>query len=92
MNPNQLRAYGLEVNNDPFDSTRHFGIETEGSTRIPFDTTGTIIHFESRVPTEWEKTHLPVIILTNETGNPQRKICGDDGRAVNPLRCVLYDL
>jgi hypothetical protein len=70
INPNQLRAYGLEVNGDPFDLTQHFGIETEDSTRIPFDTTGTIIHFESRVPTEWEKTHLPVIILTNETWNP----------------------
>jgi hypothetical protein len=60
----------LEVNDDPFDLTQHFGIETEDSTRITFDTMGTIIHFESRVPTEWEKTHLPIIILTNETWNP----------------------
>jgi hypothetical protein len=26
INPNQIRAYGLDVNDDPFDTTRDFGI------------------------------------------------------------------
>ena len=65
INPNQLRAYGLIVNDDPFDNTRQFGIDSE-NLFIPFDTTGTVVHFDTRVPTEWEKSHLPVILLTGE--------------------------
>jgi hypothetical protein len=65
INPNQLQAYGLSVNDDPFDNTRAFGIDIENAF-IPFDTTGTVVHFETRVPTEWEKTHLPIILITGE--------------------------
>ena len=65
INPNQLRAYGLIVNDDPFDNTRDFGINGD-NIFIPFDTTGTVVHFESRTPTNWEKTHLPVILLTGK--------------------------
>jgi hypothetical protein len=73
INPNQLRAYGLTVNDDPFDHTRDFGIDLE-QTFIPFDTTGTVVHFESRVPTEWEKTHLPTILITGEDWNPTEEV------------------
>ena len=73
INPNQLRAYGLTVNDDPFDHTRNFGIDLE-QTFIPFDTTGTVVHFESRVPTEWEKTHLPTILITGEDWNPMEEV------------------
>jgi hypothetical protein len=62
INPNQLWAYGLPFNDDPFDTHRFFGINSD-HTVIPFDTTGTVVHFKSRVPTEWEKTHLPIILL-----------------------------
>ena len=73
INPNQLRAYGLIVNDDPFDHSRHFGIDSE-HVFIPFDTTGTVVHFDTRVPTEWEKTHLPVILLTGEDWNPLEEV------------------
>jgi Reverse transcriptase (RNA-dependent DNA polymerase) len=73
LNPNQIRAYGIDVYDDPFDSTAGFGIASE-VVFIPFHTTGTIIHFESRVPTEWEKNHLPVILLTSDTWNPTQEI------------------
>ena len=73
INPNQIWAYGLEVNDDPFDSTRKFGIDSD-DTFIPFDTTGTIVHFESRVPMEWEKTHLPILLLTGEQWDPTQEI------------------
>jgi Reverse transcriptase (RNA-dependent DNA polymerase) len=73
INPNQLRAYGHDINDDPFNSTRDFGIDTD-NVFIPFDTTGTVVHFESRVPTEWEKTHLPVILLTGEQWNPMEEV------------------
>ena len=73
INPNQLRAYGLTVNDDPFDHTRNFGIDLE-QTFIPFDTTRRVVHFESRVPTEWEKTHLPTILITGEDWNPMEEV------------------
>jgi hypothetical protein len=73
INPNQVRAYGIDVNDDPFDSTCKFGIDSEYAF-IPFDTMGTVVHFESRVPTEWEKTHLPVILMTGDTWNPSEEV------------------
>jgi hypothetical protein len=69
INPNQLQAYGHDVNDDPFNLTCQFGINSE-HLFISFNTTGTIVHFESRVPMEWEKTHLPIILLTGDTWNP----------------------
>lgn len=42
---------------NPFNA-EHFGIDAD-DVFIPFDTTGSIIvHFESRVPTDWEEKHL----------------------------------
>jgi hypothetical protein len=73
INPNQIRAYGIDVNDDPFDSTRDFGIDSEQAF-IPFDTTGTVVHFESRTPMEWEKTHLPVIRITSDVWNPTKEV------------------
>jgi hypothetical protein len=35
---------------------------------------GTVLHFNTRVPTEWEKTHLPVILLTGEDWNPLEEV------------------
>ena len=68
LNPNQLRANGLSVDDNPF-SPDVFGISTD-STFIPFDSTGTIVHFGSRVPTPFEMSHLPVIVLTGPDWDP----------------------
>ena len=69
MNTNQLRAYGLLVKNDPFN-VNEFGINAD-EYFIQFDTTGTIVYFDSHVPTYWETTHLPVILLTEDTWDPK---------------------
>ena len=66
INPNQICAYGILVYDDPYYSPCGFGIDSEQAF-IPFDTMGTIIHFESRVPSDWKKMHLPVILLTDVT-------------------------
>jgi hypothetical protein len=74
INPNQLRAYGLSVNDNPFDTSSAFGIDSE-NLFIPFDTTGTpVVHFDTRVPTEWEKSNLPVVLLTGEDWNPLEEV------------------
>ena len=64
INPYQmLAAYELKVYDDPFDTSQ---INSDVPLLIPFKTTGTVVHFESRVLTEWEKTHLPIILLMSE--------------------------
>ena len=68
MNPNQIRAYGISINDDPFN-VNELGIDAE-ELFIPFDITGTVVHFESRVPTEWETINLPVIIITEDSWYP----------------------
>jgi hypothetical protein len=89
INPNQLRAYGISVNDDPFDTSRAFGIDSDTAV-IPFDTTGTVVHFESRVPTDWEKTHLPIILLTGEDWNPTQEILrpGKHSRKAMEMRAI----
>jgi hypothetical protein len=89
INPNQIWAYGLPVNDDPFDLTRSFGIDTD-HVIIPFNTTGTVVHFETRVPSEWEKTHLPIILLTSDEWNPNLEVLrpGSPSRESMEMRTV----
>ena len=68
INPNQLREYGLLVKDDPFNANK-FGINADEEF-IQFDTKGTIVYFNSCVPTDWEMTHLPVILLTADKWDP----------------------
>ena len=68
INPNQIRAYGLSINDDPFNANE-LGIESE-EIFISFDTTGTVVHFEFRVPTEWETTHFPFILIMADSWDP----------------------
>jgi hypothetical protein len=52
---NSLRAYRITVNDNPFDMSPRFGMDSDHAF-IPFDTTtGTVVHSESRVPTEWKR-------------------------------------
>ena len=69
INPNQLRAYGLLVKDDPFNANE-FGIDADEDF-TQFDTKGTIVYVNSHVPTDWETTLLPIIILTTDTWDPK---------------------
>jgi hypothetical protein len=44
LNPKQLRAYGLTVNDDPFNTSRMFGIANDQAF-IPFNATGTVVQY-----------------------------------------------
>jgi hypothetical protein len=46
-----------------------FGIDGN-KTFIPFNTAGTIVHFNTHVPTDWETCNLPIIRLTGEEWDP----------------------
>jgi hypothetical protein len=64
INPNQIHEYGIPVYDNPFSQSQ-FGIDCNDDF-IPFNTTGTIVYFESRVPTDWETRNLQIIMLTGE--------------------------
>jgi hypothetical protein len=53
LNPNQLCAFGVNVNNNPFDLNKDLGIQCDEAF-IPCVIRGTIVHFEMCVPTDWE--------------------------------------
>ena len=68
INPNQICAYGLSINDDPFNANE---IDIDGEELfILFNATGTVVHLESHVPMEWETTHLPVILITEDSWDP----------------------
>ncbi len=68
LNPNQNQAYGIEVNDNPFQATG-LGIESN-EVFIPFDTMGMIVHIETCAPTDWEQKHLPIILLMADHWDP----------------------
>lgn len=75
MNPNQVRANGFVVSDDPFDSTRPFGIQTP-NLFIPFQTEGTTVFFNSRVPSDEEiRQCRPHINLTSDQEWAPSSVC-----------------
>jgi len=65
INPNQIRATGIKLCDDPTDPYRDLGIEVEGIT-IPFHMEGSICSFKSRTPTDWELKNCRHIELTSD--------------------------
>jgi hypothetical protein len=62
INPNQIHEYGIPMYNNP-SSQSQSGIDCNDDF-IPFNTTGTIVYFESRVPTHWEICNWPYKFVT----------------------------
>jgi hypothetical protein len=67
INPNQLRHYGLRICDDITDKSRPFGIELDDNINIPFMMEGTVIYFNTRVPTEWEMENCRIQMMTDDT-------------------------
>jgi hypothetical protein len=68
INQNQIHEYGIPMYDNPF-SRSQFGIDCNDDF-IPFNTTGTIVYFETHVPTDWDTCNLPIIMLTGEDWDP----------------------
>ena len=64
INPNQIRHYGIPVSDDPYDSGRPFGMD-HNELFLPFETSGSAVHFISHVPSESEMQSCPKIVLTD---------------------------
>jgi hypothetical protein len=69
INPHQIRYHGYGVCDDPWDPHRPLGIDLE-SIFIPLVAEGPNLFFDSRVPTDWELSSLPIIEITSPTWNP----------------------
>ena len=68
INPNQVRHNGFQLFDNPFetDPTRQMGIVLNESDRIPFQSQGTTIYFNTRYPTDHEMETYPHVVLTCE--------------------------
>ena len=72
LNPNQLRAYGCKVYDNPFD-TEPMRIESrDGMYRFGLRSSGTTIYMDTWTPTDEDLNSLPHIVLTSDQHwNPQ---------------------
>ena len=72
INPNQLRDFGVDVWDNPYDKTKGIFIQAHDGTRIPFETSGTKIRFATRVPSRRELRECRHVQLTGkEPWNPE---------------------
>jgi hypothetical protein len=90
INPNQNREYGIPMYDNPFSQSQ-FGIDCNDDF-IPFNTTGTIVYFESRVPMDWETHNLPIIMLTGEDWDPVNVGFGNGHSRGNKQKCARFNL
>jgi len=65
INPNQVRAFGISLCDDPTDPHRHLGMTIQDNL-IPFTMAGSTCHFTTRTPTNWELENCPQIELTSD--------------------------
>ena len=67
INPNQLLAFGMDVQDNPF-STKGLMIQPAShDITIPLQTLGTIIYTNTHAPTDQELTTCPHIVLSSNT-------------------------
>ena len=67
INPNQCRAYGIQICDDPFDPFRTLSIyDPISDLTIPLYMNGTICSLKTRVPTPQELQECPHITMTSD--------------------------
>jgi hypothetical protein len=68
INPNQIRHNGFQLFDNPYetDPSRQMGIVVTDTDRIPFQSLGTTIYFNTRFPTDHEMETYPHVVLTCE--------------------------
>ena len=64
INPNQIRHFGIPVSDNAYDGASDFGIDHE-DLFIPFETKGSVVFFETYVPSDHDLEHNPHIVLTD---------------------------
>jgi len=65
VNPNQLRAFGIDVYDNPYD-TYPMGIQLTDNKRLPFRSDGSTIYFTTWSPTDEEMNTYEHIVVTSD--------------------------
>ena len=73
VNPNQLRAYGVSIKDNPFDTKPLSNTTNDASVELYSE--GTIICGDTQMPTESELGRLPQLILTSPHDWDPRNVC-----------------
>ena len=68
INPNQLCAFGTDVQDNPFSNERLSIQPAFHDISIPLQTLGTIIYANTRAPTDQELGQHPHIVLSSDAG------------------------
>lgn len=66
INPNQVRSFGIDFWDNPFDKERGLIIDIDDTTKIPMQTNGTKIFFNTRAPTLDELRDCAKVHLTSK--------------------------
>ena len=67
VNPNQLRHYGIESNDKPYDKEKGLNMNINDKVIIAMQSYGTKVRFESRVPTEQKLLNCEHLVMTSPT-------------------------
>ena len=67
LNPNQIRSYGFNLWDNPYDDLRGLEIEADASVTVKMETKGTKVLFQSRSPTTEELRQCHHIELPSRT-------------------------
>jgi hypothetical protein len=65
VNPNQLRQYGVSVQDNPYENTPMHIIGQQDEVYIPLQSCGTTIYMDTRTPTQAELHECPHVVLTS---------------------------
>ena len=73
VNPNQLRHYGVTVQDNPFSASPMFIATEDGSFSLPLECEGTTILAKTRTPTQQELQECPhiVFVITAPLGSTE---------------------
>jgi hypothetical protein len=66
INPNQLRAYGITVQDNPFDPAPIFISTEDNEFTLPLSSKGTVLGVATRTPTDQELQTCPHVVLSSE--------------------------
>ena len=98
VNPNQIRAFGIDVYDNPFDRDydRSMGIQLTDHKRLPFRSDGSTIYFTTWFPTDDEMDmYEHVVITSDEPWDPHNLVMpgGDnDNKATDSYARVIQQI
>jgi ribosomal protein L31E len=91
VNPNQLRAFGVPVCDDPTDPFRELGIQLDSDLFLPMSMDGTICGVMTRCPTDEELKTCRIFTVSDVDDWDPARIVFDDGCQVKHRYSPLSD-